>query len=114
MTASLVASLQALPPAGHSLGACDPLRSFTRTAEGRRIVVHVPNRSGTSRHGAPVRRTHTVLLTIGRCSRYARLRPRKGGSRGCKRFHCASEISSRRSTKGYSPPQWVQPLACAP
>ena len=36
MTALLVASLQALPPAGHSFGACALLRGFTRTAEGRR------------------------------------------------------------------------------
>ncbi|SMB86564.1 hypothetical protein [Deinococcus hopiensis] len=44
MTGPLVAALQALPPAGHSLGACGLLRGFTRTAEGRRLAVRFVER----------------------------------------------------------------------
>jgi hypothetical protein len=59
-------------------------------------VIHLPYFSGTSRHGAPVRKCHKIPFTIGRLSCAGRLlRPRSGGSKSFSRRHSASFRSPR-------------------
>ncbi len=59
-------------------------------------VIHLPYFSGTSRHGAPVRRCHRIPFTMGRLSSAGRLfRPRSAGSKSFSRRHSASLRSPR-------------------
>jgi hypothetical protein len=59
-------------------------------------VIHFPYFSGTSRHGAPVRRCHKIPFTMGRLSKDGRLlRPRSGGSKSFSRRHSDSLRSPR-------------------
>jgi hypothetical protein len=60
-------------------------------------VFHGPNRSGKSRHGAPVRAIQNTALTNIRLSWAVRPgSPDLPGSRGSIAVHCSSEISCRR------------------
>jgi hypothetical protein len=59
-------------------------------------VIHLPYFSGTSRHGAPVRRCQRMPLTIGRLSKDGRLlRPRSAGNKSFSSRHSASLRSPR-------------------
>jgi hypothetical protein len=59
-------------------------------------VIHLPYFSGTSRHGAPVRKRHKIPFTTVRLSCAGRLlRPRSGGSKSFSRRHSASLRSPR-------------------
>ena len=59
-------------------------------------VIHLPYFSGTSRHGAPVRRRQRIPFTMGRLSCAGRLfRPRSAGNRSFSSRHSASLRSPR-------------------
>ncbi len=59
-------------------------------------VIHLPYFSGTSRHGAPVRRRHNMPFTMVRLSCAGRLfRPRSAGNRSFSSRHSASLKSPR-------------------
>jgi len=55
----------------------------------------LPYRSGMSRHGAPVRRTQRMPLTVRRLLSIAGPRSPRSGSSGSKMYHCSSVRSPR-------------------
>jgi len=74
-------------------------------------VIHLPYLSGTSRHGAPVRRCQRIPFTIGRLSCAGRLfRPRSAGSKSFSRRHSASLRSPR--LKDPSSPRGILESEC--
>ena len=77
--------------------------SFAHRSNRLNTVFHAPNRSGTSRHGDPVRNRHATASTTNRWSIHGRDRPVVRGSNGSITAHASSETTSRSCTTSASP-----------